>query len=361
MEKFQTMGDKYLLIDANSILYRIFFSTKKFISEGAKDIKENSSFFDRQGKPINILKNFVEIFLKYKTKTFCDYKIIVAFDHPERSTYRDKYSFYKSNRKKDEDYYSVFLPQYKLIINFLKLLNIKTYQSRNLEADDIIGIFAKALSSNKKNLIEIITSDKDLFQLIDDNVIVNLLVQGQKKFTKVTKKNMLDLVLNFENVNNYSINPKQIIDIKSLNGDNSDNISGLLIKDKANNNKIKKIKLEETIKLIDKHKSLEELIKFSEKNINGSNIYSQIANQKDKLLRNKKIIRILTNYKNIEIDKEFNNFSGSIRFRELYLFLDRYNLNSLIRIIKKRKSRLIYGCYSKNIYENQVYDKKYIN
>ncbi len=329
--------EKVLLIDANSILYRIFFSTKKLV----KDKENNISFFDKNGSPINILKSFVEIFIKYKTKTFYDYKIIVAFDHPERETYRHKYSFYKSNRKKDEDYYSIFLPQYKLILQFLYLFKIKTLQSRKLEADDIIGILSKRFSKSN-NLVEIITSDKDLFQLIDKNISVNLLIQGRKKFTKVTEENLnefISLNLNSEKIG-FNVTPKQIIDIKSIGGDASDNISGVIFKN--DDNKIKKITLEKTLELLKKHGTLERLIEYSSEQKDKSELYSQIYSQRQKLVRNKHIISIITDYKNLGVQSASDiKVEGEINFKHLYLFLDRYNLNHIIKIVKKRKEEII--------------------
>ena len=189
---------KIILIDGNSLMFRSYFAT----SYGT--IMQNS-----KGLYTNAIFGFCNMINKLISQEY-DY-ILVAFD--KGKTFRhDKYQTYKGTRAETPDDLKI---QFKLSRELCKALGIKAIEIDNYEADDIIGTFAK--KCNEENLEGlIVSSDKDLLQLISSNVKVKLL--------KTHDYIMMDEV---EFKNTYGLDPIKMIDLKALMGDSSDNIPGV--------------------------------------------------------------------------------------------------------------------------------------
>lgn len=197
--------NKILLIDGNSLFFKAFYGTKKFLDDG----------FGRteSGLAVNAIRVFAAMMVKVRSE-FANYKILVAFDAHGYETYRTKFSFYKANRIKQPDDLN---NQREPVRVLLSLMGISSVESKNHEADDIIGIFAKKYQKN--NEIEIITSDKDLLQLVDDHITVHISKQGISKMESYNIKNFQAL--------NDGLTPEQFIDFKAIVGDSSDNYKGI--------------------------------------------------------------------------------------------------------------------------------------
>lgn len=105
--------------------------------------------------------------------------------------------------------------QFPIVREFLDATGIKRFEIEGYEADDIIGSMAK---TNSKGMTTILTSDRDLLQLIDDTTHVLLMKKG------LSDMDLMD-VENFKE--KYNLMPKQIIDLKGIMGDSSDNIPGV--------------------------------------------------------------------------------------------------------------------------------------
>ncbi len=304
-------NEKILFIDGNSLLYKYYFGIKNKISE-----VENGENL--------MLRIFSEVIIKFKTKTFKDYHIVVAFDHPNRKTYRQNYEFYKKKRKKDDLYEEIFLPQFYKVMQFLKYYGIKFFISKKLEGDDIIGILAKQFSNAKE--ISIITSDHDLLQLIRKNVNVML------SKPKIKDLELVDLE---KFVNEHNLHPKQYTHAKALIGDNSDNIGGILIK--TPDNKIRKITKEEAYCKIREFGNIYNMFVGIENSTDSVDI--QILKQKEKIIRNIKIITIIRNW-NLWTNSIDDIKSNEPNYKALYNFLDENDLSSIIKILKRRKKQV---------------------
>lgn len=192
---------KFLIIDANSILNRAYYAIRPLTNDN--------------GLHTHGIFGFLNILLKEITEENPDY-IACAFD-VSRVTFRTEiYKDYKGTRgETPEDLKEQFEPLKKL----LNAMNIPTLERPGFEADDIIGSVSKECSENNINCI-ILTGDKDDLQLIDDNVFVKLIVTKMGKTeTTLTDKNVL-----FEK---YGLTPSQMIELKALMGDKSDNIPGV--------------------------------------------------------------------------------------------------------------------------------------
>lgn len=190
--------EKFLIIDGNNLAFRAYY---------ALPFLTNSS-----GQPTGAVFGFMNMFLKVLEECQPTY-ILVAFDF-SRKTFRNQiFADYKGTRSETpEDLRS----QFPILKTLLKQMGIKVVEKEGIEADDIIGSYAK---NTEKNISKIILSgDRDLLQLIDEQTEVWL---SQKGITEIHKTNQEVLFKDF------GVTPLQIIDLKALMGDSSDNIPGV--------------------------------------------------------------------------------------------------------------------------------------
>ncbi len=192
---------KIILVDGNNLLFRSYYATAY---QGV--IMRNS-----KGFPTNALYGFVNMMNKIIKEEDPNY-IVVAFD--KGKTFRhDKYDSYKAGRSEMPNELREQFPKAKEVLN---AMGIKHYEIDNYEADDIIGTLAKVVDEEDEFVATIISSDKDLLQLISDEVTVKLLKQSGHI--------MMDKE---EFRNTYQVDPIKMIDLKALMGDASDHIPGV--------------------------------------------------------------------------------------------------------------------------------------
>ena len=211
---------KIILVDGNNLLFRSFYATAY---QGV--IMKNS-----KGFPTNALYGFINMMNKIIKEEQPSY-IMVAFD--KGKTFRhDKYEDYKAGRMAVPEELKMQIPKAKEVLNSM---GIKYFEIDNYEADDIIGTLARKVDEEDQFIATIISSDKDLLQLISDEVTVKLLKQNDSI--------MMDRDEFFKT---YQVEPIRMIDLKALMGDSSDNIPG-----------VKGIGEKTAIQLLSKYESLD--------------------------------------------------------------------------------------------------------
>jgi len=183
-----------LILDVSSYIFRAYHATPPFTNS--------------KGEQINAIFGFINMYLKIADK-FQDFHIIAALDSKRSTTFRkEMYPEYKANRKEIDEELRV---QFQYIEPMLDALNIPSIAVEGYEADDIIA----AIATNKSDYnVKIISSDKDLMQLVDDRV--NLYDSMKNKIydiEAVTQK--------------FAVPPSKLHDLLALMGDASDNIPGL--------------------------------------------------------------------------------------------------------------------------------------
>ena len=193
--------NKIILVDGNNLLFRSFYATAY---QGV--IMKNS-----KGFPTNALYGFINMMHKIVEEETPSY-IMVAFD--KGKTFRhDKYVDYKAGRSEMPDELKLQFPKAKEILDSL---GIKHFEIDNYEADDIIGTLSLEVEKRDDFIATIISSDKDLLQLVSDKVVMKLLKQsGHIMMTKE------------EFIKTYQVLPIRMIDLKALMGDPSDHIPGV--------------------------------------------------------------------------------------------------------------------------------------
>ena len=290
---------KVILIDGNNILYRSYFATAY---KGT--ILRNS-----KGFPTNALYGFINMINKILKEENPNY-IMVAFD--KGKTFRhEKYKDYKAGRDATPEDLKLQFPAAKKLC---EALGIKYFEIDNYEADDIIGTFAKEVDNNPDFIATIVSSDKDLLQLISSDVKVKLL--------KSSDYIMMDEE-EFKNI--YGIEPIKMIDLKALMGDPSDNIPG-----------VKGVGEKTALTLLKKYKSLENVYEHLPE-IKGA-LKEKLINDKENAFFSKELATIYkdvpidVNLENIKYNGLSSNYNKILEDLEFYSFLKKEEKQSTLEV-----------------------------
>ena len=285
---------KMLLVDGYSMLFRAFYATAY-----------GKMMTTKKGIPTNAIYGFANMLQKAIDIVQPDY-LVVAFD-AGKSTFRNEiFSDYKGTRKSAPE---ELIPQFQLVRDYLDSFNIKYIEKQGFEADDIIGTIAKRYPEYD---INILTSDRDMLQLIDETTSVWLMKKGISEIVKMDEKQLFD---------DMGISPSQIIELKALMGDTADNIPGIAgIGEKT------------ALKLIEEYKSIENL--FQNVDSLKGKLKEKIENGKDSAFMSKKLATIITN-----ADIPVEDYTFNPNYKTLVSFLDVIEMNS----IKKRYEPFVTG------------------
>ncbi len=192
---------KIILVDGNNLLFRSYYATAY-----SGSLMKNS-----KGFPTNALYGFTNMINKIINEEQPEY-MAVAFDVGTNFR-REKYDFYKDGRKETpED----LVRQFPYARKILHAMGVPYFELEPYEADDIIGTLARMVEEDDDFNGTIISSDRDLLQLVSSQLDMKLL--KQKGFIKYTPESFYE---------EYKLEPIKIIDIKALAGDSSDNIPGV--------------------------------------------------------------------------------------------------------------------------------------
>lgn len=256
---------KVILVDGNNLMFRSYYAT----------LYSGSMMTNSEGFPTNALYGFVNMMNKIISEENPEY-IMVAFDIGK--TFRhEKYDYYKGKRDETPEDLKKQFPVAKKILN---AMGIKYFELAGYEADDIIGTFAKKVDEEAEFVATIVSSDKDLLQLISEDVDVKLL--KQKDYIRMNREVFM---------NTYGLEPIKMIDLKSLMGDQSDNIPG-----------VKGIGEKTAIKLLQTYSSLDGVYQNIE-NIKGATKQKLITDKDNAYMS----YDIATIYREVPIDTNLDN------------------------------------------------------
>ena len=195
---------KLVLIDGNSIMNRAFYG-----------IMGSKALTTKDGKYTNAIYGFLAILFKLLEDEKPDY-LGVSFDLKGPTARHEMYEGYKANRKGMPNELAEQMP---IIKDVLRAMNIDIVEKEGYEGDDVIGTLSKYGESKGLEVI-ILSGDRDTFQLATDNVKIHIpRTKAGKTETEIFDRNKVREV--------YGIEPKQLIEVKGLQGDTSDNIPGV--------------------------------------------------------------------------------------------------------------------------------------
>ncbi len=197
--------NKLLLIDGSSVAYRAFFALYNQIDR----------FKSPSGLHTNAIYGF-HLMINHLLERVQPTHILVAFDAGKTTFRTEMYADYKGGRAKTPEEFREQLP---FIREMLQHLGIHYYDLAQYEADDIIGTLDKMAEKTAVPYdVTIVSGDKDLIQLTDDNTVVEISKKGVAEFEEFTPAYLMEKM---------GISPVQFIDLKALMGDKSDNIPGV--------------------------------------------------------------------------------------------------------------------------------------
>ncbi|CQR48105.1 DNA polymerase I [Paraliobacillus sp. PM-2] len=263
------MSNKLVLIDGNSILYRAFFALPLLNND--------------KGVYTNAVYGFANMLLKILGDEKPTH-MLVAFDAGKTTFRHDTYKDYKGGRQKTP---SELAEQFPLVKQLLDASSIKHYELDNFEADDIIGTLAKIGEANEFH-VRVISGDKDLLQLVSDKTQVQLTKKGLSDIDAYTPTFMKEKM---------EISPDQIIDMKALMGDSSDNIPG-----------VPGIGQKTAVKLLKQFSTLENVFAHIDE-ISGKKLKEKLENHQKDAKMSKQLVTINCNSP-IKIALEDTEYTG---------------------------------------------------
>ncbi len=288
---------KVILIDGNNLVFRSYYATAY----------RGSILRNSKGFPTNALFGFINMLNKIINEESPEY-MMIAFD--KGKTFRHKkYEGYKDGRKEIPQELKDQLPVAKGIA---KAMGISCFEIDNYEADDIIGTFANEVDNQNDYYSVIISSDKDLLQLITDKNEVKLLKSND--YIRMNKETFIEI---------YGFTPEKIVDLKGIMGDASDNIPG-----------VKGIGEKGAMTLIQKYGTVEEIYKNIEE-IKGRT-REKLEDDKENAFFSKELATI---YKEVPIDKNIENIKYNGITPKLIPLLKEYEFFSLIKKLNIKEKK----------------------
>ena len=255
------MSDKFLVIDGSSLIHRAFFALPPLTT--------------RKGQHTGAVYGFLRMF----HKLLQDVKprwVAAAFDK-SRITFRTKlYADYKGQRKPTPP---ELKEQFPLCMEVLRSMGVPALELDDYEADDIIGTFAKKLDPGLE--VFIVTGDRDELQLIDDRTRVMYTKKGISDIKLYDKESFAE---DYE-----GLVPLQLIDLKGLMGDTSDNIPG-----------VPGVGPKTALKLIAEYGSVENVMSHIEE-VKGKSLKEKLANNKEQALLSKELATIYTEVPGLDL------------------------------------------------------------
>lgn len=303
---------KILLIDGSSLIFRAFYAIKNLTT--------------KDGVFVNGVYGFLNMYYKALELTNPTH-VFVAFDKGSKTFRHTEYSDYKGTRDKAPNEITY---QFGILKDLLSSMNVNYLELDEYEADDILGTIAK-LAQKEGFEVDIFTGDRDYLQLVDDNIFVYLTKKG------ISEIKLMDNNAIFED---FGISPKQLIDVKALQGDSSDNIPG-----------VKGVGEKTALKLIQEYGNLENLYENLGK-LKGK-LKENLENEKDKAYLSRYLGEL---YLNVPIDKNIEDFE-----------LKDVNLNKYIEKLENLEFKSIINKYFKDVKKdnsksiNHIIDSEVIN
>ncbi|WP_276881790.1 DNA polymerase I [Anaerococcus tetradius] len=293
------MKKTLMLIDGSSLIFRAFFALPKLTNNDG------------------VMTNGVYGFLTMYKNAFDRYKpdyILVAFDRASKTFRHKEFKDYKATRNKMPSELSY---QFGILKDILDSLNVKYTDLDGFEADDIVGTYAKMAQEAGYDSV-LITGDRDYLQLVDEKIVVNLTKKGvseTKEYTLATIKE------------EFGLTPKQLIDVKGLEGDKSDNIPG-----------VEGIGPKKAIEFIQKYGSIEGLYEHIDE-ISGKKTKERLIDSEPIAYMSKKIGTIVTS---APVEYELEELKVAEpdlpSLREKY---SKYNFNKFIEDMDGEKSEIV--------------------
>lgn len=278
---------KILLIDGSSLIFRAFYAIRNLTTKDGVFVNGVYGFLNMYYKALELI-NPTHIF--------------VAFDKGSKTFRHNEFADYKGTRDNAPNEITY---QFGILKDLLSSMNVNYLELDKYEADDIIGTIAK-LAQKEGFEVDIFTGDRDYLQLVDDNILVYLTKKGISEIKLMNTESILE---------EYDLSPKQLIDVKALQGDSSDNIPG-----------VKGVGEKTALKLIQEYGNLENLYENID-NLKGK-LKENLVNEKDKAYLSRYLGEI---FLRVPIERNIEDFEiKDVNYNEYLKKLEKLEFNSII-------------------------------
>lgn len=292
--------EKIVVIDGNFWLFSCYYATAAM----------GNLMVNKDGVPTNAVYGFANR-LEHLLKQNPEY-LVVAFDAKGKTFRSELLEEYKGTRKETP---SELICQFSMVREYLEAHDIPYIELEGFEGDDVIGTISKKASQNHMS-VGIYTNDKDMMQLIDENIV---------QYKKPQKSNDYEIITLDSFYDKYQLQPDQMRDLLGLMGDSADNIPG-----------IPGIGEKTALKLLYQYGTVEN-IKEHMNEIKGK-MGEKVRNNIDLGLLSKKIATIVTDAP-IELNLDAWKYNG-YDYDKLASFYRRYDMNSLLKRMSVQKDQL---------------------
>lgn len=289
--------NRIIIIDGNSLVNRAFFAMPPLTN--------------REGVPTNAVYGFMSMLFKLIEQYDPEY-LTVAFDMKAPTFRHQAYDGYKATRKGMPEELAVQMP---ILKEFLDALGIHRTELEGYEADDLIGTIARVGSEAKMEVL-IVTGDKDSLQLVDSYTRVLMTKKGISQMKTYDPRAVEE---------EFGLTPSQIVDLKGLSGDTSDNIPG-----------IPGVGPKTAVKLLEAYGTVEGVLAHMAE-IEGKRLKELVHQFADQAVLSKRLATIMVHVP-VDFNMEEFAFGGTDHSKAIALFKD-YQLNSLLKGLKFFENR----------------------
>ena len=287
--------DKIILLDGNSLSYRAYYAMP--------------ALKNKKGLYTNSVYGFTLMLEKILEDTKPKYAL-VAFDKGKETFRHKSYEAYKGTRDKTP---TELVEQFGYVRELLDSFGIKYEEHLDYEADDIIGSYAKIAEKAGLEVI-IVSGDKDLTQLASDNITVYYTKRGVTEIDYYTPEFINE---------KYGLTPQQIIDMKGLMGDKSDNIPG-----------IPGVGEKTAIKLLTEYETVENVLENID-NISGKKLKERLTEGKEDAILSKKLATIFTD---VPVDNKIEDLTFKENREKKKELFEKLEFVSFLRKLSQEKS-----------------------
>ena len=331
-----------LLVDGHSLAFRSFYAFSKGVDGGLTT---------KEGFPTSVTYGFLKSLLD-NCQNISPEGVCITFD-TEKPTFRHELDpNYKANRDVAPDIFFQDIEQLEIILK--ESLNLPIFKSPGFEADDLLGTLAND-ASEKGWCVNILSGDRDLFQLVDDQKDIYVLYMGGGPYAKSGNPTLMN-----ENgvKEKLGVAPERVVDLKALTGDSSDNIPG--IKGVGPKTAINLLKENDTLDGI--YQALDKIQQNDDKKYKGfikGSVIDKLKNDKHNAFLSRDLARINTEVPLILIDSyELKNINQEL----LSESLQKLELSTLLRKIDIFNSTFSKGgFYKNNLYKSDNKEAKSSN
>ena len=287
--------DKIILLDGNSLSYRAYYAMP--------------ALKNKKGLYTNSVYGFTLMLEKILEDTKPKYAL-VAFDKGKETFRHKSYEAYKGTRDKTPN---ELVEQFGYVRELLDSYGIKYEEHLDYEADDIIGSYAKIAEKAGLEVI-IVSGDKDLTQLVSDNITVYYTKRGVTEIDYYTPEFINE---------KYGLTPQQIIDMKGLMGDKSDNIPG-----------IPGVGEKTAIKLLTEYETVENVLENID-NISGKKLKERLTEGKEDAILSKKLATIFTD---VPVDNKIEDLTFKEDIEKKKELFEKLEFVSFLRKLSQENS-----------------------